>query len=131
MGEGARPIVMVNFPQLMSHDETTTQNIYACVEEHGVIIKNLENNTYIYLNLPATPTLQTLYRDLQSQQRQMVTYANAIAVEANVRYNHKQADAAQAITTAEIYLQTAVKLPTLRNSDEHRSKQPNGCWQRG
>ena len=51
---------MVNFPQLMSQVETTTKNIYACVEEHGFIIKDQENNAYIYLNSPATPTLQTV-----------------------------------------------------------------------
>ena len=104
MGEGednraARPVVVVNFQQLLSHVEATTQNVYSCVNEHGIIYQDQEHNAYVYLNSPATSTLQTLYHDLQSQQRQIVTYATAMSVEANVRYNHIHTDGAQAITS--------------------------------
>ena len=41
----------------------------------------------------------------------MVTYATAMSVEASVKYNHIHAEAAQAITTAQIYLQAAEMQP--------------------
>ena len=70
-----------------------------------------ENNAYVYLDSPATSTLKNLYHDLRSQQRNMVTYATAMSGETTVKYNHIHAEAAQAITTAQIYLQSAEMQP--------------------
>ena len=105
-GEVTRPIVVVNLPKLVSQVEMTTQLIHQCVAKNGHIYGDDENTAYIYLDSPAAPILQDLYRDLQSQHRQMITYATAMAVD-NAKYNHIHANAAQAITTAEIYLQSA------------------------
>ena len=116
MGEGeenraTRPVVVVNFQQLLSQVEATTRNVYSCINENGVLYQDQEDNAYVYLDSLSTPTLQTLYDDLRSQQWNMVTYATAMSVEASVKYNHIHAEAAQAITTAQIYLQAAEMQP--------------------
>ena len=41
----------------------------------------------------------------------MVTYATAMSVEASLKYNHIQAEAAKAITTPQIYLQATEMQP--------------------
>ena len=61
MGEGeengaTRPVVVVNFQQLLSQVETTTQNVYSCINEYRVLYQDQEDNAYIayvYLDSPA------------------------------------------------------------------------------
>ena len=109
---------MVNLPQLLSQIETTTQLIQQCVAKNGGIysVDNNIDTAYVYLDSPAVPILQDLHRELQSQLRRMTTYAAAVAMD-NEKYNHIHANAALAITTADIYLQSAELLPSYPDPD--------------
>ena len=52
----------------------------------------------------AAPILQNLQHDLQSLQRQMVIYTGAVNPDSGMEYHTIQANTAQAITVAEVYL---------------------------
>ena len=67
------------------------------------MLAGAENTAIIYLNSMAAPMLQNLQRDLQSLQRQMATYAGTVNPDL-LEYHTIQANAAEAITIAEIYL---------------------------
>ena len=62
----------------------------------------------------------------------MVTYATAMSGETTVKYNHIHAEAAQAITTAQIYLQSAEMQPdpqppaTVTNTQNTNPDDPMG-----
>ena len=61
MADGARPIIVVNIPQIMSQAKTTTESINQIIDNYGFM---LDNNAVIYLNSTAIPMLQNLYHDL-------------------------------------------------------------------
>ena len=107
-----RKVVVVNLPHLLTQIETTTQLIHDCVAENGSIYSNDDDvdTVYVYLNSPAVLILRDLHHELQSQLRTITTYAAAVPMD-NENYNFIQANAASAITTAKIYLQSAELLP--------------------
>ena len=70
--------------------------------------------THLYLDPPMIATLQVLHRELRSRLRRMITYGSAILKEANERYKHLYAEAAQALTNIQL-LEAAgmeIRLPT-------------------
>ena len=71
--------------------KTITESINQIIDNYGFILVGINNNAVIYLNWTATPTMQNLYHDLQSQQRQMIVYTGAVNLESKVEYNNIQA----------------------------------------
>ena len=70
--------------------------------------------THLYLDPQMIATLQVLHRELRSRLRRMITYGSAILKEANERYKHLYAEAAQALTNIQL-LEAAgmeIRLPT-------------------
>ena len=117
--EVPRSIVLVNLPKLLTEIETTTQLIHDCVANNGNIYRLDDNidEAYVCLDLQAVPILEDLHRTLQSQLQRMTTYATAVPMDSK-NYNNIHANAVSAITTAEIYLQSADMMPSyLLSSD--------------
>ena len=70
--------------------------------------------THLYLDPQMIATLQVLHRELRSRLQRMITYGSAILKEANERYKHLYAEAAQALTNIQL-LEAAgmeIRLPT-------------------
>ena len=83
-----RPVVVVNFHQLMNEVEATTKSVYSCINDNQVLYQDQDDNAYLYLDPLTTSTLQILYQDLRSKQRSMVTYGTAMSKETSIQYNH-------------------------------------------
>jgi hypothetical protein len=62
-----RPMVIVNFDQLMNEVEATPKNVFSCTDNNML-------GTYLYLDSSTISTLQILYQDLQSRLWGLVAY---------------------------------------------------------
>ena len=121
-----RPIVIVNFDQLMNQVKGTTKSVLSCIDNNQVFYQDENTSgTYLYLDPPKISTLQILYQDLQSRLWRMGTYGTAMSKETSIRYNHIHAEAVRALTNIQIFVEAAgmqVGLPTTHgNGDLGRS----------
>ena len=91
----------------MNKVEATMKRALSCINDNQVLYQDEENIAYLYLDPLTTSTLQFLYEDLRKKQRSMVTYGAAMSKETSIRYNHIHAEAVQALTNIQIYLQAA------------------------
>ena len=91
----------------MNEVEATTKSAFSCIYENHVLYQDEENNMYLYLDPSTTSTLQTHYEDLRQKQQSMVMYGAATSKEMSTRFNHLHAEAVQALTNMQIYLQAA------------------------
>ena len=65
MGEGeenraTRPVVIVNFQQVLSQVEATTQNIYTCINAHGALLLKIPKTDE---KIAVTSTMHFSYRN--------------------------------------------------------------------
>ena len=90
----------------MDEVEATKKSIFSCTDDNMM-------ETHLYLDLPTIATLQLLHQELWSRLRCMITYGSTICKEANERYNHLHAEAAQALTNIQIFKAagTEIRLP--------------------
>ena len=103
----------------MNEVESTTKGVFSCINNNQVLYQDQDDNAYLYLDPMTHSMLQVLYQDLQTKLRSMVAYGTAMSKETSIRYNHILAEAAQALTNIQIYLQAAemqVDLPTTHES---------------
>ena len=101
-----RPVVVVNLQQMMNEVEATMKRALSCINDNQVLYQDEDNIAYLYLDPLTTSTLQFLYEDLRKKQRSMVTYMSNVQ-ETSIKYNHIHAEAVQALTNIQIYLQAA------------------------
>ena len=88
----------------MDQARLSTESIIQVIAHYGDMLAGAESTAVLnYLNSMAAPILHNLQRELKSLQRQMATYANVMNP-VLVEYHTIQANAAEAIRVAEIYL---------------------------
>ena len=47
MADGARPIIVVNIPQIMSQAKTTTESINQIIDNYGFMLEGIDNNALL------------------------------------------------------------------------------------
>ena len=96
--------VVIDIRWIMDQARLSTESIIRVIAHYGDILAGAKSTTVLnYLNLMAAPILHNLQRELQSLQRQMATYDDVMNP-VSMEYHTIQANAAEAITIAEIYL---------------------------
>ena len=111
---------------MMNEVEATMKSAFTCINDNQVLYQEEDNNAYLYLDPLTTSTLQFLYEDLRKKQRSMVTYMSNVQ-ETSIKYNHIHAEAVQALTNIQIYLQGAdLQIDPLTT---HRSEDVGGSPQ--
>ena len=88
----------------MNQARLSTESIIRVVGHYRDMLQGADNTSIYYLNSMAAPMLQNLQHDLQSLQRQIVNYTGAVNPDSGMEYHTIQANTAQAITVAEVYL---------------------------
>ena len=87
----------------MDKARLSSESIVRVIAHYGDMLAGEDTAILNYLNSMAAPILHKLQRDLQSVQRQMATYTDVMNPN-SVEYHTIQANAAEAITIAEINL---------------------------
>ena len=95
--------VLINVGQIMERARLSSEGIVRVIAHYESMLAGADSAILNYLNSIAAPMLQSLQQDLQSLQRQMATYADIMNPN-SVEYHTIQANTAQAITIAKIYL---------------------------
>ena len=97
--------IQIDFQQILGEVETTTSKIHAWISAQPIIEDN-QGAKYMYMYWDGTSELQTLHNELCLSQQRMATFAAAMSKN-DKRSNSAYAEAAQAITMAQLYLVSA------------------------